>query len=242
MSYADITLNDRSRVKRFVQERRLADALKLFPAGLVESGATVVDFGAGNGELSIRLSRRYPASLVVCYEPGDLLQEAKERVGGKPGISVVENSSEICSESVDVVYCLEVFEHLPDVERKKAIDEIYRILKYGGRAIVGVPVEIGLPALPKGLFRLARRWGEFDATIGNILKSTLGIRYGTRPVIEIKGGLHYHPHHVGFDYRRLIGEVSLQFQMEGRQCSPFAFFGPLLNSEIYFIVSKVPRR
>jgi len=238
MSYAELTLKDRSRLKRFVQEHRFADAMKLFPPSLSTSTPTIVDFGAGNGELSMRLSLKYPKSSITCYEPGDLLQEAKDMVGNISNITTAASSSDICSGSADVVYCLEVFEHLPDVERQFALDEIHRILKSGGWMIVGVPIEIGLPALPKGLFRMARRRGDFDARIGNILRSTLGRRFSVRPSIEIAAGLRYHPHHTGFDYRKLRHEIIKKFQFKNKVCSPFALLGPQLNSEIYLIASK----
>jgi hypothetical protein len=34
----------------------------------------------------------------------------------------------------------------------------------GGHLIIGVPVEIGFPALYKGLFRMWRRFGAFEAS------------------------------------------------------------------------------
>jgi len=238
MSYADITLKDPSRIKRFIQERRFADAMQLFPTSLCASATTIVDFGAGNGELSRRLSAEHPGSSIVCYEPGELLQESKGAVGNISNVIVIENSEDIASESADVVYCLEVFEHLPNIERHAALDEIHRILKIGGWAIIGVPIEIGPPALAKGLFRMTRRRGEFDATAGNIVKSTLGRGYDVRPTIEIAAGLHYHPHHTGFDYRSLRSEIAAQFTLRQQRCSPFPLLGPWLNSEIYLVASK----
>ena len=45
MSYADLTRRDANPVKRWLQSRRLEDALRLIPS----DAQTVVDFGGGDG-------------------------------------------------------------------------------------------------------------------------------------------------------------------------------------------------
>jgi hypothetical protein len=85
-----------------------------------------------------------------------------------------------------------VFEHLPQEETLTAITDIRRLLKPEGVVVIGVPHEIFIPALIKGIFRMSRRYGDFDAKAENILAATLGRPPRSRPTSEISPGLSYH--------------------------------------------------
>jgi hypothetical protein len=55
---------------------------------------------------------------------------------------------------------------------------------------------------------------------------------------EIAPGRRYHPHHLGFDHRRLLLEVGRSFRIVGRTGSPFGrALGPL-NAELYITAEK----
>lgn len=143
-------------------------------------------------------------------------------------------------ESVDLLYCLEVFEHLPEKETEAALSAIYSVLRDGGIAIIGVPVEVHLPALYKGIFRMTRRFGDFDATPRNILRATFGFPPKHRPISEIIAGWSYHFHHLGFDYRRfreLLG--SKKIVVLKQSASPIPALGAWINPEVYFVVQKI---
>ena len=119
MSYADITFSDRNPVKRWLQQRRLTDALRL--AAHFQGITTVLDFGAGNGELAKRLSHFFPQAHIICYEPApDLMAEAQKNAGNFQQIRFVTDMAMVNKESVDLLYCLEVFEHLPKSETEAA--------------------------------------------------------------------------------------------------------------------------
>ena len=133
----------------------------------------------------------------------------------------------------DLVFCTEVFEHLPPAETARALSEIGRILKPGGRLLVGVPVEIGPPALAKGLFRALRRPGEFDARPAPVASALLCRPPRARPLDEISPGRAYYPHHLGFDHRALAGALAARFRLEGSAGSPFPALPWWLNSELY---------
>jgi len=104
--------------------------------------------------------------------------------------------------------------------------------------ILGVPYEIHLPALFKGVFRMSRRFADFDARVGNVLKAALGRPPRNRPVADIAAGLPYHFHHLGFDHRELEKAIGDHFRIAKKWFSPFRFLGSLLNSEIYYLLSK----
>ena len=77
MSYAKKTFEDSNRIKRFFQNSRLEDAIRLAPGR--DDPDLIIDFGAGNGELCKRLSVRFPNSGILCYEPHPELQDQAAR-------------------------------------------------------------------------------------------------------------------------------------------------------------------
>ena len=238
MSYADITFCDQNPVKRWLQQRRLTDAIRL--TAHFQNINVVLDFGAGNGELSKRLSPFFPQAQMICYEPtANLMAEAQKNTEQFQQIRFVTDMATVNKESVDLLYCLEVFEHLPKSEMEAAFSLICSVLRDGGIAVIGVPIEVHLPALYKGMFRMTRRYGDFDATPGNVLRATVGFPPQCRPVSEIAEGWRYHPHHLGFDYRRFRELLKSQpFMILKQSASPIPILGAWINPEIYFIAQK----
>jgi SAM-dependent methyltransferase len=239
MSYADLTVRDRSAVKRWVQRRRLQDALKPLRTSVVAGKpCSVLDYGAGNGELVRQMSAVARVDAWV-FEPAPaLMAEAKANLAALPSVTFLDRTRDTPADSFDFVFCLEVFEHLPVTPTREAAAEIHRLLKPGGLAVVGVPNELYSPALLKGMFRMGRRYGEFDARPGNVVRATLGQPPADRPVVEIAPGLPYHPHHLGFDHRRLEHALCSRFALVERWFSPLPFGGPALNTEVYFLLRK----
>jgi SAM-dependent methyltransferase len=153
---------------------------------------------------------------------------------------VVTEEAALPTGEADLVFCTEVFEHLPPAETARALDEIARVLAPAGRAIIGVPVEIGPPAAAKGVFRALRRPGDFDARPAGIASALLGRAPAPRPLEAISPGRAYFPHHLGFDHRRLAAALGERFRLERRAGSPFGALPACFNSEIYFRVQRRP--
>lgn len=238
MAYSDITFADKNRIKRFLQEQRLVTALNI-ARQQAQKPQTICDFGGGNGELCKLLSEEFQSSTLYCYEPApDLHAEAKSNIGDIEQVTLLSDSNEIPDASVDMLFCLEVFEHLPPAETQTALAEFKRIMKPEGVVVVGVPVEVGLPALYKGLFRMVRRYGAFDANIAHVLASTFGCPPVDRPESEIGPGLKYYNEHVGFDHRRLRKQLKQEFSVQYSVTSPCKFFCAFLMPEIYFVMTK----
>jgi SAM-dependent methyltransferase len=233
MKYADYTFRDKNPVKRWLQRQRLVSAIEVLgqPSRPPE---VICDFGGGNGELC-----KLPIAMVICYEPvTDLLAEAQENLRTVPGVDVVQDLRRIAPGSVDVVFCLEVFEHLPTEETVDAFRDLSALLKPEGTLVIGVPVEVGVPALYKGLFRLMRGYGSFYAGVTNILRSGLGNPPADRPIAEIAPGRRYCYEHMGFDYRRFRERLDGSFRLQRIASSPFAWPGAWLMPEIYFVAVK----
>src|SRR5918997_1631267 len=114
MRYSEKTTQDRNPLKRFVQRRRLADALSTLRHLDPGFSGRLLDYGAGGGELTGMLARRFPASNVVCYEPEpDLFEEAKEDLAGLRNVELVSSFEDLKGRRFEYAFCLEVFEHLP---------------------------------------------------------------------------------------------------------------------------------
>jgi SAM-dependent methyltransferase len=239
MAYADHTFKDKNPVKSWLQQQRLVTALNL-AKGREKPVKRMLDFGAGDGELCKQFAHKYDKSTLFCYEPTPaLLDEARKNLAvlNSDKNSFLAELSADLNGSMDVVYCLEVFEHLPPKETFQAIRSIQDLLHANGIAIIGVPVEVGIPALYKGLFRLTRRYGQFDATVKNILLATMFRPPRERPVGEIAPGLHFHFEHLGFDWRTLRELLQAEFKLLHIVSSPLKL-GAWCMPEVYFVVRK----
>lgn len=238
MSYADLTTHDRNPIKRWMQRRRFHDAVAVLKDKASGDKPRVLDFGAGDGELVLQAARVMPIEAVV-YEPTPaLMAQAKENLSGINSVIFADNLSAVESGIFDYVFCLEVFEHLPQKETLAAITDIHRLLNPDGLAVIGVPHELFMPAFLKGLFRMFRRYGDFDASPKNIFKASIGYPPSLRPTAEITPGFSFHFHHLGFDHRALKRLLLQHFQVEKVWFSPFPILGGVLNSEVYFLVRK----
>jgi SAM-dependent methyltransferase len=169
------------------------------------------------------------------------MAQAKAKLAGLPGVAFVSSLESVGSESFDYVFCLEVLEHLPPTETEVVLAELHRLVKGDGFVVIGVPHELFLPALFKGLFRMTRRYGAFDASPGTVLAAALGRPPAERPVMEISPGFAYHGAHLGFDYRELERKLCARFRVVRRWFSPLPVLGSLLNSEVYYLLQKSSR-
>ena len=236
MSYAEITFRDRNPIKRWLQRQRLVSALALYGS---RHPQVICDYGAGSGELCKLLAVRYPDAKIICYEPtSELLREATQNLAAVPNVDFRQEIGDVEVGTVDAVFCLEVFEHLPDAETLEALARISRLLRPSGHAVIGVPVEIGIPALYKGAFRMARRYGAFDATLKNVSLAFIGIPPNERPIAEIGPGLRFHHFHAGFDFRRFRKTLEEHLKLHEAAASPISQLGPWLMPEINFLAEK----
>src|SRR6185503_247791 len=231
MAYADITTGDSNPIKRWLHRRRYTDAVAVLTGANRHDRPRVLDFGAGNGELVRQICAVAQVDALV-YEPtASLMAEAKEKLGDMQSVTFAGTLAPVEPATFDYIFCLEVFEHLPARETADAIASIDRMLKPDGVAVIGVPHELHFPALIKGIFRMCRRYGDFDARPGNIWAAAWGQPPSARPVAEISPGVPFHFHHLGFDYRMLEAMLRARFHLARRWFSPFPLAGAVLNSE-----------
>jgi len=118
---------------------------KVIFKNIPENAKTIIDAGCGEGITLEKLRRLYPGRDIKGI---DIIKENIE-ICQKFNLPVIE--ADICdlklrAESIDCCILSEVIEHLTDYE--KALSEIYRVLKKGGRLIIVFPNDT--------MFKLAR--------------------------------------------------------------------------------------
>ncbi|QOY96030.1 class I SAM-dependent methyltransferase [Massilia sp. UMI-21] len=238
VSYTEGVFGDRNPIKRWLQRQRLRSALG-FAQKAPEAVRCVLDFGAGSGELCKHLVRAYPNATIICYEPcSDLLEEARTELRSLPRVEFHAALDTIPQGQVDLLFCLEVFEHIPLSMRAQSLAEIVALLQDDGEAVFGVPVEVGLPALYKGMFRMSRRHGAYDARLGHVLMATLGMPPKDRPLGRLPPDVEVHHEHMGFDHRVFRRDLAARFAVKMASASPFPVLGTAFCPEAYFVVEK----
>ena len=231
MNYSDLTFNDKNPIKGWLHRRRLVVAIRL--ANKMPKPQVILDFGSGDGEMCKHIVKYYPSAKIICYEPApEFMLQAKENLAHLKQIIYCTDINDIELHSIDLLFCLEVLEHLPPKETDVALNQIDSLLSKNGSAIVGVPVEVGLPALYKGIFRMYRRYGYFDAKPKLVFLSTFGFPPKERPIMDIASGFPYYRQHMGYDFRKLRSLLQKRFNLK---CVSRLW----INPEAYFIIKKL---
>jgi len=150
--------NHPSVLVRWIEGERVRRIWALLAPGASDR---VLEVGCGAGHLLARVpvGRRFGVDLAHV-----LLQRARGRLGASAALAQADAIElPFPSDTFERVYCSEVLEHLPDPPA--AIDEIRRVLKAGGVAVLSVPNESLINASKTllrrtGLLRLLLRAGR----------------------------------------------------------------------------------
>ncbi|MGB7327165.1 MAG: class I SAM-dependent methyltransferase [Rubripirellula sp.] len=113
-------------VSRVLKFQRFVEFFESLP-----EGGVVLDYGAGDRPYEQMMLTKFDQYVAADYP------DANAAHGARPDIAIVDNSLEMESESVDCVILTEVMEHL--YEPRLALEEMFRVLKPGGRIIGTVP-------------------------------------------------------------------------------------------------------
>ena len=100
--------------------------------------------------------------------------------------------------------------------------------------MISVPVEGGIPALVKNIFRRARYGGRGVYSSKNIVRSALW-----KPVPEAREGADYLTH-MGFYYHDLLDLIDNRFIRLKLVPSPFNNLPATLNSQIFLVAKMRP--
>nr|MBV6630648.1 class I SAM-dependent methyltransferase [Oceanococcus sp. HetDA_MAG_MS8] len=235
--YSKITTQSGSWVKRHAHNTRFETALALATR---YKGLEVLDYGAGDGHFAKRLLSKAPQ--VTAYEPlghmhEQLRQNALDEISG--GRIIAERQySNLGVAKYDLIFCLEVLEHLPERILLRSLEELQSLLSPTGVLIISVPIETGVSGLLKNCIRKMLRKPHHGGTWPNILKSALNMPVGRFPG---PANCSYIPSHIGFSHKSLRPKFEASgFSVIDTQFSPFPWFHGVLNSQVFFVLRHSP--
>ncbi len=105
VDYAKLTTGDRNPIKRKLQKLRLQHSLQALKNVEKNFSGTILDFDAGNGELSKQISLLFPQSKIVCYEPFEKLrQQAIENTQNFQNITVIGSLQNSPIDAYDFIF------------------------------------------------------------------------------------------------------------------------------------------
>ena len=154
---SDTTYGGRDNLEAMKKATRYND----FLIGLIRKysvGKKTLDHGAGAGTFAKPIADGDMS--VICMEPDSSLRSEL----AQSGLEVAASLEEIAACSVDYAYSLNVLEHIKDDQ--KAILDLYRCLKPGGRFLVYVPA-----------FQIL--YSQMDSHVGHFR------RYRRKPLIDV---------------------------------------------------------
>lgn len=120
----------------YMHNRRIAVICDLIER---EAATRVLEVGCGDGFVLEALSEKTDAELTGIELSETRLARARRRAPGARLVLGDARQLPFASDAFDLVICTEVLEHIPEPER--AINEIRRVTRVGGIAVVTVPNE-----------------------------------------------------------------------------------------------------
>ncbi len=213
--------------------------------------AWLLDFGCGDGTFLGLNPDLYRQGTGVDANPQQIT-ENRTRFKNRPQIQFLTSDQAFITDlnkKIDLITCMETLEHCLEEEVPLILRKLTDLLPAQGLLIVSVPIETGLSLLVKQIFRRLASWrkigdyqymetyrfSEFFKMVFATRKSRIyRPRYQNLPKNQ---GNFYHGHK-GFNYRQLQRQLQELLTLEKRVYSPVPFFGPVLNSQVYFICRK----
>ncbi len=232
--YLKGTTNSLNLLRRYAQRKRIRKGVELCKPDT--ANCSLLDFGCGSGFFLEELLRSYPQAFerVTGYEKFPSTYLKQSTVKANLILKEEEFLHHIETIQYDIVTCFEVLEHCHRDTQKEILGYLSQALKPNGKFIVSVPIETGLPALIKNIFRF--RWNKKRRFAGynfkNILLTTLGKT--DIPYRETEGFLT----HMGFDFRKLEKLFEENWKMERKLYSPFKGLPYFFNSQVFYELGK----
>lgn len=230
MKYADYTRNSREPLKRLAHGTRLQSAAAMVP---LPDTAMVLDYGCGDGALFEFLAQRVDKDRLVGYEPFLLGEMEME------GIKTYSDAAELVRtypKAFDVVFCLEVCEHLDQDALTALFANLRACARDSATFVFGVPIETGPSGFFKNVYRTIKGHRQ-HATFGRALKS---LTSSMIPRAADPSG--WIGSHIGFDTLYFTEQLRYGgFDVRDRRYLPWPVLGSWINNEVYFICERNER-
>ncbi|MCC7373824.1 MAG: methyltransferase domain-containing protein [Verrucomicrobiales bacterium] len=247
-AYARKQVGSRSRLISWSHGARFRIGLELSEGF---AGKRVLDYGCGDGMyLALLMGSGSPPSKAVGAEVAkDLIESNRRRFGGVPGLEFCTTESlrgAGVAGGFDAVVCMEVLEHLPDLDAY--LDEFDRLLAPGGTLLISVPVETGLSTVIKQAVRTINGWrgvGDYPGTTPytwlELWKAVWAgeTQHIERPLHQSAYGTRLHDHK-GFNWKLLRAKMRRRFAVGEVRTSPVPWLPPFVASQVW--IPAVKRR
>jgi SAM-dependent methyltransferase len=209
-------------------------------------GQRLLDYGCGDGTFLAMLEASGAASAEAIGAELDAFQvtdcRRRLRSTGVRFVEIPELDAPEHRERYDVIMCMEVLEHVVDLDA--VIDRLWRLLAAGGTLMVSVPVETGLPLVLKQVARRIAGWrgiGDYPGTSPYTpAEYRVSVFAGSRQHLDrpvYAGATPYHDHK-GFNWMALADRLRRRFVIDETIASPIAWLGPRLATQVWFVARK----
>jgi SAM-dependent methyltransferase len=209
-------------------------------------GRRLLDYGCGDGTFLglLAATSTPPAEAVGAELDEQQVDDCSRRLGGR-GLSFVAIDaldSPVHRGHYDAVVCMEVLEHVVDVD--PVIDRLSRLLAADGTLLVSVPVETGLPLLVKQAARCIAGWrgiGDYPGTSPYTVREYYASVFaGSQPHLArpVHGRDKLFHDHKGFNWMALRDRLTRRFVIDRVVASPFPWLGPHLATQVWFVARK----
>ena len=114
---------------------------KVLRAATLQGNEVAIDIGCGTGVFLRFAKTMYRNLHLIGVDPDTLALSIAKRRFAEAGLQIelkqgFAESLPIPDASIDICFSTLVFHHLPDDIKKRTIQEIYRVLKHGGKVVI----------------------------------------------------------------------------------------------------------
>jgi len=212
-------------------------------------GRRLLDYGCGDGTFLALLhaGAAAPAESTGAELDPFQVESCTRRFGGRNElrfISIAELDADSYRGRYDIVTCMEVLEHVVDLER--IITQLWALTSDDGRLLVSVPVETGVALILKQAARRVAGWrgiGDYPGTSGYTLRDYWASVFAgaaqhiERPIYGGEVGPSFHDHK-GFNWMALRERLRGRFSIDETVASPIPWLGPRLATQVWFVARK----
>ncbi len=227
VSYEKQTVDSPNPIARFAHRTRLKKSKRLLMPYLTDS-AVLLDYGCGQGkflhDVAADINGQRPRVELLGYDP---YMDAQY-----DGYRIVSDPTAIAAQSVTILTCLEVCEHLTDSETQEFIDFALYALAPNGKLLVTVPIMTGPAVLFKELSRSILFRRRSDMTASELFKAAF-LAIPARRADDVKTS------HRGFDWRATQRTLLESFRCVDIEFSPLPLKGPYWQSQILMLFERV---
>jgi SAM-dependent methyltransferase len=209
----------------------------------------ILDYGCGDGTFLALFIDSEPGVIkaVGCELEERVVEDCRARLEGRSGLSFIlvdELDSPEHVSAYDLVVCMEVLEHVVDVNA--VLNRLDRLLAPFGVLLISVPVETGLPLLIKQAIRKIAGWrglGDYPGTSPYTLREYWASIFAgrrqhiRRPVYKAEDGSLFYDHK-GFNWMVLRDLLAQRFEVIKTVGSPLTWLPPQLASQVCFLARK----